>query len=165
MPRSKALRNHGEIPGARTDAGDALTELILEIFRANGQLLALGNRQLAPFGLSSAKWQVMGAVAASPLTAAQAGRRMGLTRQGVLWVAKRLVRTGLAEFIPNPDHRSARLLRLTSRGARVLEQISRGQAQWANEVAAAVGRRKLELSLETLRALRSALARQNSPED
>lgn len=39
---------------------DGLGGLILEVFRLNGTLIAQGDQKVAPFGLSSARWQVMG---------------------------------------------------------------------------------------------------------
>jgi DNA-binding MarR family transcriptional regulator len=158
--KKESRRNDRTLPGVRSKAAQLLTELILEVFHVNGRLVALGNRRLAPFGLSSAKWQVMGAIAATPLTSAQIGRRMGLTRQGVLWVANQMVRDGLAEFIPNPDHRNAQLLSLTRHGLGVLEQITRGQAEWANQLAAGLDLRKLSAALETIRGLSAAADRQ-----
>jgi len=48
-----------------------MTNLILEIFRVNGLLLAAGDRLTRDLGLTSARWQVLGALAEGPLTAAQ----------------------------------------------------------------------------------------------
>jgi DNA-binding MarR family transcriptional regulator len=61
----------------------AMTDLVLEIFRVNGLLLAVGDRLTKELGLTSARWQVMGALADGPLTAAQIARKMGLKRQSV----------------------------------------------------------------------------------
>ena len=64
----------------RTPVGECLTELVLETFRLNGAILVAGNRMTKPHGLTSARWQVMGAIdiAGTPLTVAQIARRMGL---------------------------------------------------------------------------------------
>jgi hypothetical protein len=45
---------------------DVVSELALEIFRLNGELLADGDALVADLGLTSARWQVLGAVALSP---------------------------------------------------------------------------------------------------
>ena len=62
-----------------------MTGLVLEVFRLNGELLDAGNRLTKPFGLTSARWHVMGAIdlAGSPLTVAQIARRMGLALSDV----------------------------------------------------------------------------------
>ena len=66
-------------------ASDAATDLILETFRLNGSLLAAGDAMVADLGLTSARWQVLGAIALSPvpLPVAHIARNMGLTRQAV----------------------------------------------------------------------------------
>src|SRR5207244_11848923 len=46
----------------RTPAGDALTGLILDLFRLNSRLLAAGDRLVAELGLTSARWQILGAI-------------------------------------------------------------------------------------------------------
>ena len=86
----------------RTPSGEAVTELILSTFRANGLLLGAGDLLSADEGLTSARWQVLGAVALQerPLTVPQIARRMGLTRQSVHATVQRLVREGLLELAP-----------------------------------------------------------------
>ena len=59
---------------AHTKAGAAFTALVLEVFRFNGRLLAAGDRLGEPLGLTSARWQVLGAVEEKPLPVAQIGR-------------------------------------------------------------------------------------------
>ena len=42
----------------RTRTGDALTGLILDLFRLNNLLLTAGDRLVAGLGLTSARWQI-----------------------------------------------------------------------------------------------------------
>src|SRR5262245_28041524 len=100
----------------RTEAGDAFTDLVLEvawlggIFTATGEALArLGDQSLA-------RWVILDAIEDRPSTVAQVARRRGIARQAVQRVADLLVRDGLAAYEPNPRHRRARLLRPTERG-------------------------------------------------
>jgi len=51
----------------RTRAGDALTGLILDLFRLNNLLLTAGDRLVAGLGLTSARWQILGAIVAGAL--------------------------------------------------------------------------------------------------
>src|SRR5712692_9690594 len=90
---------HVDIP-ADTPAGTALTELILDVFRLNGRLLAAGDRLVADIGLTSARWQVLGAIAlaATPSPVAHLARGMGLTRQGAHRTVNDLGAEGLAEL-------------------------------------------------------------------
>src|SRR5438477_12156949 len=46
----------------RTAAGDALTDLILDLFRLNSRLHAAVDRLVAELGLTSARWQILGAI-------------------------------------------------------------------------------------------------------
>src|ERR671924_2040048 len=91
----------------RTSVGDTATEVILATFRANGLLLGSGDLLAQEHGLTSARWQVLGAIALAqrPLTVPQIARRMGLSRQTVHTTVSRLVADGLVELVPNADHR------------------------------------------------------------
>ena len=84
-----------------------ITELVLLIFRNNGQLIEWGDKFVAPFGLTSARWQMLGALALSgqPLTAPQVAKHMGVTRQGAQKQIKLLENDALLEKLPNPYHR------------------------------------------------------------
>lgn len=95
-----------------TPAGAAFTELILELFRLNGCVLAEGDRLTAPEGLSSARWQVMGAIDEGPQTVSGIARRMGLTRQSVQRTVNELARSGIVRMLENPDHKRAKLVDL-----------------------------------------------------
>ena len=52
----------------RTPAGTALTDLILDLFRVNSLILTAGDRLVAPLGLTSARWQIVGAIVAGGIT-------------------------------------------------------------------------------------------------
>jgi DNA-binding MarR family transcriptional regulator len=111
---------------------DALTELILEVFRLNGRLLAAGDELVRDLGLTSARWQVLGAIALSdvPLTVAGIARAMGLTRQAVQRLAVEMIADGLLEGQHNPAHRTAKLIALTPRGNEAYAAASARQAEW-----------------------------------
>src|SRR5262245_60807473 len=129
----------------RTPIGEAATELILATFRANGSLLEAGDVLSAGEGLSSARWQVLGAIALSdrPLTVPQIARRMGLTRQSVHATVNRLVRDGLLELVRNADHRRSPLVHMTKRGDSTYASIDAKQAMWINELTRGLARRDL----------------------
>jgi DNA-binding MarR family transcriptional regulator len=120
----------------RTPEGDAATDVVLETFRANGLLLAAGNRLAVKEGLTAARWQVLGAVALAgrPLTVTQIARRMGLTRQAVQASVNRLLSEALAETGDNLDHRRSPLIRLTELGRQKYAALDRRQTLWINEL-------------------------------
>ena len=142
----------------RSPGAEALTELMLEVFRVNGDLLAEGNLLTMPLGQTSARWQVLGAIR-TPLTVADIARNMGLARQSVQRTADVLAADGIVEFVDNPAHRRAKLVRLTSRGEAVLAEISARQVEWANRLADAmpVNEKRIRDAVAVLGHLRTEL--------
>jgi DNA-binding MarR family transcriptional regulator len=139
----------------RTPAGVAATEIILSTFRANGLLVASGDRLSAGVGLTSARWQVLGAIALAerPLTVPQIARRMGLTRQSVHATVKRLVADGLVELAPNADHRRSQLIRLTELGERSYAAMHMRQVAWVNRLADGIDHSDLQITARLLAEL------------
>ena len=130
---------------AHTQAGHALTGLILSIFRLNGRLLQAGDRLVAGLDLSSARWQVLGAIALAeqPQPVAWLARNMGLNRQGVQRIVNEMRDDGLLEIQPNPHHRRAHLVVLTKRGKEAFEAAAKLQAPWVNGLAEGVSLKDL----------------------
>jgi DNA-binding MarR family transcriptional regulator len=143
----------------RTPEGDAATEVVLSTFRANGLFLAAGDLLAAGEGLTSARWQVLGALALAgrPLTVPQIARRMGLTRQSVQASVNRLLGDALVETAENPDHRRSPLIRLTDRGSVRYAAVQRRQAEWINELAAGMQVSELATAARVLRQLGNKL--------
>jgi DNA-binding MarR family transcriptional regulator len=150
---------------ARTPASEALTDLILEVFRVNGDLLAEGDRITRPFGQTSARWQVLGALQDKAQPVAGIARDMGLARQSVQRTADLLAGEGVVEYVPNPAHRRAKLVRLTPLGQELLAKIAREQVSWVNQLANAlpVGVEELREAFSVLRHLRSELENHDRP--
>ena len=140
---------------SRTAAGEAATSVILSTFRLNGLLLDAGDRLSADHGLTSARWQVLGAIALSdrPLTVPQIARRMGLTRQSVHATVDRLVGSGLIELIPNDDHVRSPLVRLTPPGEEAYRVLDREQAGWVSKLARDIPGSDLERTRAVLEEL------------
>jgi len=138
-------------------SGVAITELILKVFRVNGLLLVAGDRLTKDLGLTSARWRVMSALAEGPLTAAQIARNMGLKRQSVQHLVNVLSEQGLLVSGDNPDHRRARLIRLTQKGRNKYEQTSQLQAQWVNSLGEELEVTNLKLAFEQLRDIEDRL--------
>jgi DNA-binding MarR family transcriptional regulator len=143
----------------RTRSGDSATALILATFRANGRLLDAGDRIGAIHGLTSARWQVLGAVALAdrPLTVPQIARRMGLARQSVHATVDHLIREGMIELTPNEEHRRSPLVCLTEIGRDTYAAVDREQAGWVNELARGIPRLDLETARAVLEELTSRL--------
>jgi DNA-binding MarR family transcriptional regulator len=142
----------------RTPAGDVLTDIVLRIFRLNGQLLAAAETMARPAGLTAAWWQVLGAVLREPLPVSGIARDMGLTRQSVQRIADLLVERGLAEYQPNPAHKRAKLLVPTDEAWAAIGRLRPTQHAFANRISAAVGEDELRHALTVLNRLVAVLA-------
>lgn len=138
---------------AHTESGKALTEIVLSVFRLNGNLLEVADVLSAPAGLTSARWQVLAAIADAPRTVAEISRQMGLTRQAVQRIADILAREGFADYEDNPAHRRAKLLRVSAEGTRALQQTGRRQRAWANAISESVPTATLRTCARTLQRL------------
>jgi len=139
----------------RSPEGEKATAVILSAFRANGLLLAAGDQLAGEEGLTSARWQVLGAIALAkrPLTVPQIARRMGLTRQSVHTTVSRLLADGLVELGANADHRRSQLVRLTELGQEKYDAIDRKQAVWVNQLVDGLRSSDLEATARTLNEL------------
>ena len=142
-----------------TESGRRLTALILETFRLSGRLLSAGDQLVGSLGLSSARWQVLGALAleARPLTVAQIGRRMALSRQAVQRVVNDLVSDGVLELRDNPDHKRAKLVVLTEKGTNVYSEADARQVGWANELGEGLSPDDLDIAGTVLREIHRRL--------
>ena len=144
-----------------------ISTLIVEVFRLNGCLLAAGDRLVADMGLTSARWQVLGAIALNggPITVPSIARNMGLTRQAVQRVVNDLQAVGLLRSALNPHHRRASLIALTDTGASAYAEASQRQIPWAASFAAGCTPLEIARVADVLRTLREGLERTQSQED
>jgi DNA-binding MarR family transcriptional regulator len=145
----------------RTPAGEAVSALIVTIFRLNGRLLAAGDRLVADFGLTSARWQVLGAIAMSPVPepVARLARNMGLNRQGVQRIVGELAAEGFVALKDNPHHKSAKLVVMTAKGAKGFDAALRAQAPWVNMLAEGFDPKSIKVAAGVLEVLRRRLER------
>jgi DNA-binding MarR family transcriptional regulator len=120
----------------RSQAGTALTDLILDLFRLNSRIITAGDRLVAGLGLTSARWQVLGTIVAADRSqpVAWLARDMGANRQNVQRIVNDLVREGLAAFQTNPHHRRAQLVVLTDKGENTFDAAMRMQAPWIDRL-------------------------------
>jgi DNA-binding MarR family transcriptional regulator len=147
----------------------AVSELIVTVFRLNGRLLAAGDRLVSGLGLTSARWQVLGAIASSPAPepVARLARNMGLNRQGVQRIVGELVADGFVELKDNPHHRSAKLVVMTAKGIKAYDAALRAQAPWVNMLGEALDPKSIAKADKVLETLRERLERSasNSADD
>jgi len=144
---------------SRTPAGEALTSFLTDLFRVNTLLLTSGDRLVAPLGLTSARWQVLGAIlsAERPQPVAWLARDLGGNRQNVQRIVNDLEKEGLVVFKPNPHHRRAQLVVLTNSGRQTFDAAMRLQAPWVNSLADGIQPGDLEATRRVVTALRNKL--------
>jgi DNA-binding MarR family transcriptional regulator len=135
------------------------TSLILQVFQLNGRLLAAGDRLVENLGLTSARWQVIGAIALAeePQTVADIARSMGLTRQAIQRIANELIEGGLLERVENPRHLRSPLMRLTTRGQKAYDEASARQRPWVKRLAKDLSPREVDTALTVLQTLTDRL--------
>nr|WP_028207967.1 MarR family winged helix-turn-helix transcriptional regulator [Paraburkholderia nodosa] len=125
---------------ARTPAGELLSSIMLDLFRLNSGLLTSGDRLVEGLGLTSARWQMLGAISAAerPQPVAWIARDLGANRQNVQRIVNDLANDGLVRFEANPHHRRAQLVVLTDEGRQAFEAAMRLQAPWVSRLSEGV---------------------------
>lgn len=108
---------------------EQFTAVALTVFRLNGRLIEWGDRFCEPHGLTSSRWQVLGAIYLAPESPSvpQIAAAMGLTRQGVQKQINLLVEEGLVDAKANPTHKRSPLYVLSVAGRETYEAL---QARW-----------------------------------
>ncbi|MBN5182476.1 winged helix-turn-helix transcriptional regulator [Serratia marcescens] len=134
---------------------DKLTTIALSVFKLNGQLIEWGNHFAQPHGLTSARWQVLGAIAMGPCppNVPQIAGTMGVTRQGVLKQINLLVDEGLVEALPNPTHKRSPLYAMTPKGQVAYESLSKRWQEHVRQMASEFTDSDLDAALRVLSAM------------
>jgi len=159
MPRGSNIDKRQHAVKSATVAGDALSELVAQVFRLNGLLTSAGDAMAAHAGQTGARWRVLAAIDRVPLTVPQIARAWWLSRQSVQRVADMLVDEGFAVYEQNPGHRRSKLLRITPKGSSALRSIRRAQRRWAQQLGGEIGESDLRTANATLARLVEALSR------
>ena len=150
----------------RTWAADALTDLILTLFRVNNLTITWGDKLVAPFGLTSARWQILGAIvfAERPQPVARLARDLGANRQNVQRIVNDLHKEGLVVFESNPHHRRAQLVVLTENGQRAYDDAIGTYYPKADALAKGLSESDIKTAHRVLVALRQRLEGENDAE-
>jgi DNA-binding MarR family transcriptional regulator len=112
-----------------TNIKSLLPLIVADIFELAGRFREQGETIAQTVGQTQARWQVMSAASADPLTVPQIARRLGVTRQNVQRIADLLVKENWAAFETNPDHKGSPFLVLSPRGQAALAKITKAARQ------------------------------------
>ena len=115
----------------------AITDVIFETFRLHGRLIAFGDQMVESWGLTSARWQILGSIVLSDsvVTVSDIARNLGLSRQAVQRVVNDMAASGFVRLEDNPHHKRAKLVNLTDKGQEVYGEVDREFTAWVNTVA------------------------------
>jgi len=150
----------------RTPGGEALTNVMLDLFRLSSLLLTAGDRLVARLGLTSARWQILGAIAYAerPQPVAWLARDLGANRQNVQRIVNDLYKESLVVFEVNPHHRRAQLVMLTEKGRQTFEAAMELQAPWVNDLSDGLSVKDMETVHRVVTALRKKLEGDGEPQ-
>ena len=146
--------------------GAALTEMILTMFRVSNLTLTWGDRVVAPLGLTSARWQILGVVVSTdrPQPVAWLARDLGANRQNIQRIVNDLAKEGLVEFQPNPHHRRAHLVVLTEKGQRTYDASAVSYYPRANALAEGFSLEDIKTTQRVMMALGRKVEGENDAE-
>jgi DNA-binding MarR family transcriptional regulator len=146
-----------------TTEADRLALVVADVYELAGTLRRVGEDLAGAVGQTQARWQLLSVLSDGLWTASDAARRLGVSRQAVQRVADALIDDGLVRAEPNPGHRRAPHLRLTSEGEAALQAISTGSLGWRRAVARRMGSAELEALHDGLRRLLAAIPDDRPP--
>ncbi len=135
---------------------EVVNGIVLAVFKLNGYFIKAADCLTKGSELTSARWQVLGTALHEQHTVAAIARSMGLARQSVQRIADILVTEGLAEFLPNPAHRRAKLLSSTEKGLNSIKKIRPKVVAWAERVNDLIGEDELN---DTEKAINNLLSK------
>jgi DNA-binding MarR family transcriptional regulator len=109
----------------RTQAGQAIEELIVEIVATFFLLRAQGMRIGVVSSSGEGYWSVLRLLnIKGSQTVPQLARYRYVPRQSVQKLANEMLNDGVIEFLNNPAHKRSKLLRLTPKGEAVFQEMS-----------------------------------------
>lgn len=135
--------------------GPVFTDAVLEIFKLGGLLVNEGDLMASEFGITSARWKILGAIAlvGKPQTVPQIATTMGLTRQAVQRLVDAMHKDGFVAFQTNPDHKRAKLIKLSTLGENTYAKLDEKQIVWARECSSSLTKKELDTTLSVLKKI------------
>ena len=140
-----------------TPKGKVYRQILAELFRLRAVMLDAAEHLADAAGLTSARWQILGAIEDTPAPVAHVARTLGLTRQAVQETADAMERDSLITFLENPDHKRARLMSPTPKARKALDYLRPRQMQFANLMGAPHSLEALRATLDVLEKSRATI--------
>jgi DNA-binding MarR family transcriptional regulator len=138
--------------------GELMRNLLNEVAYTYFPLRAFGDQITARFGQSTAEWGLLRSLdERGEQTVAALARSRPVARQWIQRLANQLSHQGMLEFVENPDHKRAKLMRITPAGQTLLRQIAAVLEPRAAAMQQEFDERELSRTLDTMRKLRERL--------
>jgi DNA-binding MarR family transcriptional regulator len=142
----------------RTQAGQAIEELIIEIVATFFLLRAEGMRMGVVSPSGEGYWSVLRLLKVnSAQTVPQLARYRHVPRQSIQKLANEMLKDGVIELVNNPAHKRSKLLRLTAKGEAVFAEMSQRIAVLAETLAEQRDADKLQDAVDVVRHLHAQL--------
>ena len=137
-----------------------ITKSVLTIFRLNSLLLRKGDELALPFKITSAIWQILGAIHYSqePISCPNIAESIGMTRQGALKQLNIAEKFGLVLRIQNPLHERSHLYALTKKGNQTYDSVMILQKKWMFSLFKNIALNDVKKILAVLSALETQLS-------
>ncbi len=132
--------------------------IVADVYELAGRFRDYGEAIAKTVGQTQARWQVLSAASAEPVTVPQIARVLGVTRQNVQRIADLLVAEGAALYQDNPGHRASPHLILTRRGRVAFDQLTKAAGGYHARLARKVQLADIVSLQRGLRRLLQALA-------
>ncbi|RYH35300.1 MAG: MarR family transcriptional regulator [Alcaligenaceae bacterium] len=144
-----------------------MSDTVLALFHASSSLMTAGDRLVAPLGLTSSRWQVLGTIVAAerPQPVAWLARDMGANRQNVQRIVNDLIREGFVATTANPHHRRASLIVITDKGRDAFYQAIVLKGPWMNRLTSGIKVEDIEAMQRVLVTLRERLDSEGNSTD
>ena len=142
----------------RTQAGQAIEDLIIEIVATFFLLRAEGMRIGVVSSAGGGYWSVLRLLKVNgPQTVPQLARYRYVPRQSVQKLANEMLTDGVIEFLNNPAHKRSKLLRLTPKGETIFAEMSDRIASLAETLAEQQNAAQLQNAADVVKHLHEQL--------
>ncbi len=133
---------------------ELMTETIATFFR----LRAMGQQIGAVTPNGSGYWGLMRSLKQEGVqTVPQLARSRPVSRQHIQKLANHMIAEGVIELVNNPAHKRSKLLRLTSKGETVFQELNQQIAKVAINLAEDMDVQELQIAVKVLKQIREKL--------
>ena len=139
-------------------AGKVMEELMSETIATFFRLRAMGQQIGAVTPNGSGYWGLMRSLKQEGAqTVPQLARSRPVSRQHIQKLANEMIAEGVIELVDNPAHKRSKLLRLTSKGEVVFQELNQQIASVAINLAEDIDVKELQIAVQVLKQIRKKL--------